>query len=46
MFMLRFIICDDDEVQLDELAAFTRQWADTNKINVEIMQFTSGKAAL
>lgn len=44
--MLRFILCDDDEVQLDEIAGFTRQWADTNKINVEISQFTSGKAVL
>lgn len=38
--MLRFILCDDDEVQLDEIAGFIRQWADTNKINVEISQFT------
>ena len=44
--MLRFILCDDDEVQLDEIAGFIRQWADTNKINVEISQFTSGKAVL
>ena len=44
--MLRFILCDDDELQLDEIAGFIRQWADTNKINVEISQFTSGKAVL
>lgn len=44
--MLRFILCDDDEVQLDEIAGFTRQWADANNINVEISQFTSGKAVL
>lgn len=44
--MLRFILCDDDEVQLDEIAGLTRQWADANNINVEISQFTSGKAVL
>lgn len=30
--MLRFILCDDDELQLDEIAGFIRQWADTNKL--------------
>lgn len=44
--MLRFIICDDDKLQLDELADFTRQWADVHKADVEISQFTSGKAVL
>lgn len=44
--MLRFILCDDDELQLDEIAGFIQQWADVNKINVEISRFTSGKAVL
>lgn len=44
--MLRFIICDDDKIQLGEMVDFTRQWADANKVDVEISQFTSGESVL
>lgn len=44
--MLHFILCDDDAIQLGEMADFTRQWADAHKLNVEISQFTSAAALL
>ncbi len=44
--MLRFTLCDDNKVHLAEIADLTRQWADTNKIDVEINQFSSGAALL
>lgn len=44
--MLRFILCDDDEIQLGEMVDFTRQWADANKLTAEISQFTSAAALL
>lgn len=39
--MLRFILCDDNKLHLAEMTDFTRQWADANKIDIEISQFTS-----
>lgn len=44
--MLHFIFCDDDKMQLGEMTDFTRQWADTHKLTVEISQFTSGTELL
>lgn len=44
--MLRFIICDDDKIQLGEMTDFTRQWADAHKLAVEISQFSSGTELL
>lgn len=43
---MHFILCDDDKIQLGEMTDFTRQWADTHKLNVEISQFTSGAELL
>lgn len=44
--MLHFILCDDDKRQLSELAAFTRQWADTHRLSVKISQFSTGTELL
>ena len=44
--MLRFIICDDDSLQLTAMAELTHKWARDRKIAVEIKQFSSSVAVL
>lgn len=44
--MLHFILCDDNKFHLAEMVDLTRQWADTNKFEVEISQFDSGALLL
>ncbi|MGM9530142.1 MAG: LytR/AlgR family response regulator transcription factor, partial [Phascolarctobacterium sp.] len=44
--MLRFILCDDDQKQLELLQSYSRQWGKGHGLELELITFSSAQALL